>query len=137
MCIISFSFYLFTILIKKTNWDVLFYRLCICKRGSKKLQLSVYVTKMFSSIMSHAMSKLDSPVITGAVVSLLISDKGVAAFNTIQITSSVLGYVFNGLTVVYVIYILKRMCLRPYFRKWRQYPSTRQGLSIAEHSKPF
>ena len=50
-----------------------------------------------------------SEIITGAVVSLLISDKGVSAFNTIQITSSVLGYVFNGLTVVYVIYILKRI----------------------------
>lgn len=34
MSVISFSFYLVTIVVKKTNWNVLFYRLCLCKRDS-------------------------------------------------------------------------------------------------------
>lgn len=110
MCIISFSFYLFTILIKKPIGMYFFIDYAYAKGVPRSLSKALYSSSgNYHHFVNFTAFLVLSEVITGAVVSLLISDKGVAAFNTIQITSSVLGYVFNGLTVVYVIYILKKI----------------------------
>lgn len=110
MCIISFAFYLFAILIKKLIGMYFFIDYAYAKGFPRNLSKALYSSsENYHHFVNFTVFLILSEVITGAVVSLLISDKGVAAFNTIQIKSSVLGHVFNGLTVVYVIYILKRI----------------------------
>ena len=110
MCIISFVFYLFTILIKKPIGMYFFIDYAYAKGAPRSASKALYSSsENYHHFVNFTAFLVLSEIITGAVVSLLISDKGVSAFNTIQITSSVLGYVFNGLTVVYVIYILKRI----------------------------
>jgi hypothetical protein len=110
MSIISFSFYLVTILIRRPIGMYFFidyaYAKGVPRKVSKALYSSAENAHFFIKFTLFLMAR---EVIVGATKSILIFNKGVSAFNTIQITSSVLGYVFTGLTVIYVIHILKKI----------------------------
>ncbi len=51
---------------------------------------------------------LSREIVLIAVVSYLIEEYGVNGFNVIQVTSSIISNVFLGLTVLYVVYIVKQ-----------------------------
>jgi hypothetical protein len=107
---ISFAFYLLTILIKKPIGMYFFIDYAYAKGVPRKESKALYS----SSENSHHFVKFTlflilREIVVGVVKSFLIFYKGVDAFNTIQVTSSVLGYVFTGLTVAYVIYIIKKI----------------------------
>ena len=78
----------------------------IPRKVSKELYSS---SNNFHYFVEFTLFLMVREVVVGAIKSFLIFNKGVSAFNTIQITSSVLEYVFTGLTVFYVIYILKKI----------------------------
>lgn len=56
---------------------------------------------------------LSREIVLIAILTFLIEEYGVNGYNTIQITSSVISYIFLGLTVLYVIYIVKKIKKSP------------------------
>jgi hypothetical protein len=109
MSIISIAFYLLTILIKKPIGMYFFIDYAYAKGVPRKASKALYrTTENYGHFVKFTLFLVLREVVVGGVKSFLIFNKGVEAFNTIQVTSSVLGYVFTGLTVLYVIYIIKR-----------------------------
>jgi hypothetical protein len=110
MSVISFSFYLVTIVVKKPIGMYFFIDYAFAKGIHRKASKELYSSSNnFHYFVEFTLFLMVREVIVGAVKSFLIFKNGVSAFNTIQITGSVLGYVFTGLTVLYVIYILKKI----------------------------
>ena len=110
MSVISFSFYLVTIVVKKPIGMYFFIDYAFAKGFHRKASKELYSSSNnFHYFVEFTLFLMVREVIVGAVKSFLIFKNGVSAFNTIQITGSVLGYVFTGLTVLYVIYILKKI----------------------------
>ena len=110
MSVISFSFYVLTIVIKKPIGMYFFIDYAFAKRIPRKVSKELYSSSNnFHYFVEFTLFLMVREVVVGAIKSFLIFNKGVSAFNTIQITSSVLEYVFTGLTVFYVIYILKKI----------------------------
>ena len=110
MSVISFSFYVLTIVIKKPIGMYFFIDYAFAKGIPRKVSKELYSSSNnFHYFVEFTLFLMVREVVVGAIKSFLIFNKGVSAFNTIQITSSVLEYVFTGLTVFYVIYILKKI----------------------------
>ena len=110
MSVISFSFYVLTIVIKKPIGMYFFIDYAFAKGIHRKVSKELYSSSNnFHYFVEFTLFLMVREVVVGAIKSFLIFNKGVSAFNTIQITSSVLEYVFTGLTVFYVIYILKKI----------------------------
>lgn len=109
MSIISIAFYLLTILIKRPIGMYFFIDYAYAKGVPRKASKTLYRSAQnYHHFVKFTLFLILREVIVGGVKSFLIFDKGIEAFNTIQVTSSVLGYIFTGLTVVYVIYIIKK-----------------------------
>lgn len=110
MCGISIAFYVITILAKKPIGIYFFIDYAHAKGVPREDSSKLYRSSdNYHHFVKFTWFLVLREVVVGVVKSILILEKGVDGFNTIQITSSVLGYVFTGLTIVYVIYILKNI----------------------------
>lgn len=109
MSIISIVFYMLTIGIKKPIGMYFFIDYAYAKGVPRKASKALYTSsENYGYFVQFTLFLVLREIVTGGVKSYLIFDKGVEAFNTIQLTSSIIGYVFTGLTVFYVIYIIKK-----------------------------
>lgn len=109
MSIISIVFYILTIGIKKPIGMYFFIDYAYAKGVPRKASKALYTSsENYGYFVQFTLFLVLREIVTGGVKSYLIFDKGVEAFNTIQLTSSIIGYVFTGLTVFYVIYIIKK-----------------------------
>lgn len=109
MSIISIVFYMLTIRIKKPIGMYFFIDYAYAKGVPRKASKALYTSsENYGYFVQFTLFLVLREIVTGGVKSYLIFDKGVEAFNTIQLTSSIIGYVFTGLTVFYVIYIIKK-----------------------------
>lgn len=110
MSIISIVFYLFTIVFRKPIGMYFFIDYAHAKGVPRKRSKELYSSERnYHHFVRFTLFLVLREVITGGVKSIMIYKYGVDGFNVIQITSSVLGYVFTGLTIFYVIYILKKI----------------------------
>lgn len=109
MSIISIVFYMLTIRIKKPIGMYFFIDYAYAKGVPRKASKALYTSsENYGYFVQFTLFLVLREIVTGGVKSYLIFDKGVEAFNTIQLTSSIIGYIFTGLTVFYVIYIIKK-----------------------------
>ncbi|MEQ6123366.1 VC0807 family protein [Pseudotenacibaculum sp. MALMAid0570] len=109
MSIISIVFYVLTILIRKPIGMYFFIDYAYAKGIPRKDSATLYRSpENYGYFVWFTLFLVLREVVTGGIKSFLIFNKGIESFNTIQITSSVIGYVFTGLTVFYVIYIIKK-----------------------------
>lgn len=110
MGIISVIFYLLTIFVKKPIGMYFFIDYAHAKGVPREDSLKLYrENKNYPHFIKFTLFLILREVIVSIVKSILIVEKGVDGFNAIQITNAVLNYTFTGLTVVYVIHILRRI----------------------------
>jgi len=110
MAVLSIVFYVITILAKSPIGIYFFIDYAHAKGVPRKNSSKLYRSpENYHHFVKFTLFLVLREAVIGVVKSILILEKGVQGFNTIQITSSVLSYVFTGLTIVYVIYILKQI----------------------------
>jgi len=109
MSIISIIFYVITILIKRPMGMYFFIDYAYAKGVPRKASKALYnSSENYAYFVQFTLFLLLREVLQGSVKSYLIFERGVEAFNTIQLTSSVIGYIFTGLTIFYVLHIIKK-----------------------------
>ena len=110
MSVISIVFYGLTILIRKPIGMYFFIDYAHAKGVPRKKSKELYSSpENYPHFIRFTLFLVGREVIVGGVKSIMIETYGVEGFNAIQITSSVLGYIFTGLTILYVIYILRQI----------------------------
>lgn len=110
MNIISIVFYLITIFIKKPIGMYFFIDYAFAKGIPREKSKVLYrKPKNYPYFVKLTILLTLREVVLVTVLSYIIIEKGVDGFNTFQATNSVLGYIFMGLTVLYVIYIAKNL----------------------------
>lgn len=110
MNIISIVFYLITIFIKKPIGMYFFIDYAFAKGIPREKSKVLYrKPNNYPHFVKLTLLLTLREVVLVTVLSYIIIEKGVDGFNTFQATNSVLGYIFMGLTVLYVIYIAKNL----------------------------
>lgn len=110
MNIISIVFYLITIFIKKPIGMYFFIDYAFAKGIPREKSKVLYrKPNNYPHFVKLTILLTLREVVLVTVLSYIIIEKGVDGFNTFQATNSVLGYIFMGLTVLYVIYIAKNL----------------------------
>jgi hypothetical protein len=110
MSVISIVFYGFTILVKRPIGLYFFIDYAHAKGIPRKDSALLYRSpKNFHHFVNFTLFLIAREVVVGAVKSFMIKVLGVDGFNAIQITTSIMSYLFTALTIWYVIYILKKI----------------------------
>lgn len=110
MAIISTAFYLITLAFKRPIGLYFFVDYSFAKGIPREQSFSLYRSaENYRHIVRFTWFLVLREVVVGSVKSFLILEKGIEGFNTIQLTSSVLGYAFTGMTIYYVVYIIKNL----------------------------
>jgi hypothetical protein len=110
MSVISVVFYVFTLLLRRPIGMYFFIDYAHAKGIPRKDSTLLYRSSQnFHHFVNFTLFLISREVIVGGVKSVMIDALGVEGFNSIQITTAVLNYVFTGFTVLYVIYILKKI----------------------------
>lgn len=111
---ITGTFYLLTIAIKRPMGMYFFIDYAFARGIPRERTRKLYrLPENFHYFNEFTLFLLSREIVEIAVLSFLIEEYGVGGYNTIQITSSVISYVFLGLTVLYVIYIAKKIKKSP------------------------
>ncbi len=110
MSIIAIVFYLLTIIVRKPIGMYFFIDYAYAKGIDRKASKELYcIPENYRYFIWFTLFLMLRELVVGGVKSVLIVEKGIGSFNTIQLTSSVLGYIFTGLTVIFVLYIIRKI----------------------------
>lgn len=106
----SIVFYSITILIRKPLGIFFFIDYAFAKGIPRDKSRAVYrAPENFHHFIKFTLFLILREIIVIVVKTTMINEMGVEGFNAIQITTSVINYAFTGLTIFYVIYILKHI----------------------------
>ena len=107
---ISIVFYLLTILIRRPIGMFFFIDYAYAKGVPRESSKALYRSSgNFHYFVKFTLFLILREVVVIVVKTMMINTMGVEGFNAIQITTSVINYIFTALTVLFVIYILKKI----------------------------
>ena len=106
----SIVFYSITILIRKPIGIFFFIDYAYAKGKPRAESRALYrAPENFHHFIKFTLFLIAREIVVIVVKTTMINELGVEGFNSIQITTSVINYIFTGLTIFYVIYILKHI----------------------------
>ena len=107
---LSIAFYTFTILIRRPIGIFFFIDYAYAKGIPRERSRTLYrAPENFHHFIKFTLFLILREIVVIIVKTSMIKELGVDGFNAIQITTSVINYTFTGLTIFYVVYILKHI----------------------------
>ncbi|MCP4044602.1 MAG: hypothetical protein GY732_01265 [Gammaproteobacteria bacterium] len=107
---ISIAFYMLTILVRRPIGMYFFVDYAYAKGVPREHSKSLYLsTEYFHYFIKFTLFLVLREVVVIVVKTRMILTLGVEGFNAIQVATSVINYIFTALTVLFVVYIVKKI----------------------------